>query len=101
MASAGPSSGDQPHEQTARATPVTTTPVTDNQSDSNKSVPTPAESTQKPQVTDTQAGHEDDEDSEFDELDGKHCLSTPPSLHTTRFSRFAITDLKSSQIQMS
>lgn len=66
MASATPSSGDQPNEHTTEATPVT-----DDQSGSSKSVPTPAESTQEPLNTDAQAGHEDDEDSEFDELDGK------------------------------
>ncbi len=103
MASAAPSLGEQPHEQTSGATPVTTIPVTDNQSGSNKSAPTPAESTQKPQDADAQAGHEDDEDSEFDELDGKHYLSTPPSLTTPHHPvlPFGITNLKPSQIQTS
>ena len=78
MASAAPSSGDQPNKETAVAeTPATTTTVTNHQSGSDKPVPTPVESTEKPQIANSQAGHEDDEDSEFDELDGKHYLSIP------------------------
>lgn len=83
MASAAPSLGDQTHKETAAAaTPATTTTVTDHQSGSDKPVSAPVESTEKPQIANTQAGHEDDEDSEFDELDGKHYLATPPSLTT-------------------
>lgn len=82
MSNPASGSGDHPRDANPATTPAATT-VTDNQSGADNAVPAVAESTQKPQVVNPQAGHEEDEDSDFDELDGKHDLSTPPPSHTT------------------
>lgn len=73
-------SGDHPHEETPAATPAATTTVTDSESAPNNALPVSAESTQKLQATNPQVGDEDDEDSDFDELDGKQ-LSIQPRHH--------------------
>ncbi|KAJ5390470.1 uncharacterized protein N7496_001538 [Penicillium cataractarum] len=68
MANPASGSGDHPREETP-ATPAATTTVTGDQSAPENAAPASAESTQKPQATNPQVGDEDDEDSDFDELD--------------------------------
>jgi hypothetical protein len=82
MSNPASGSDDHPRDANPATTPAATT-VTDNQPGADNAVPAVAESTQKPQVVNPQAGHEEDEDSDFDELDGKRDLSTPPPSHTT------------------
>lgn len=111
MATPAPGSGDQTREKTAAAatTPATTTTLTDGQSGPDNAAPVSADSIQTPQVAASQAGHRDDEDSDFDELDGKHYLSTPPShtipYHTTpqhpAFSLSRSSTLKFQKLQTS
>jgi hypothetical protein len=99
MANPASGSGDHPREETPAATPTATTTETGGQSDSRNAVPESAESIQKLQVTNPQVGDEDDEDSDFDELDGKHYQSTPqshtqPTSHHACFSFSQITNIK-------
>ncbi|OOQ81550.1 peroxin-19 Pex19-Penicillium chrysogenum [Penicillium brasilianum] len=68
MANPASGSGDHPREETPAATPTATTTETGG-TDSGNAVPESAESTQKLQVTNPQVADEDDEDSDFDELD--------------------------------
>lgn len=91
MANPASGSGDHPREETAAAAaaPVATTTVVDDKPVAENAVPAPAsaESTQKPQVAHPQAGPEDDEDSDFDELDGKLYHSNPTiAYHTPKRS---------------
>ena len=96
MSNLASGSGDPPRDGTPATTPAATT-VTDSQSSAENAAPAVAESTQKLQVVNSQAGNEEDEDSDFDELDGRPDLSTPPS-HITLHTRcnplhLAITDI--------
>jgi hypothetical protein len=103
MANPASGSGDHPREETAAATPAATT-VVDDKPVAENAVPVSAESTQKSQVVNPQVGLEDDEDSDFDELDGKHDhINSAIAHHTTPRSSLLIeiTNTNSLQIQTS
>jgi hypothetical protein len=105
MANPASGSGNHPREETAAAAvaPATTTTVDDKPVAEN-AVPGSEESTQKPQVVNPQVGVEDDEDSDFDELDGKHYHINPAiAYHTTPCSLLLreVTNTNSLQLQTS
>jgi hypothetical protein len=76
--------------------------VVDDKPVAENAVSASEESTQKPEVVNPQVGVEDEEDSDFDELDGKHYHINPAiAYHTTPCSLLLleITNTKSLQIQ--